>query len=331
MKIGFAGDLVLQNIQNSPHDVFGDISSFIAHHNINLCINLESPVISKGMASNKKKITLNSHINGIRYLKLIKPYLINLSNNHINDYGNPSILLTEKLLNENNLRYWGVGYSFESENIYINHINKFVLISFTDESSDTTKSMLFNDPNNLGPYCTNTKLVSKISQNYPNYRIIINIHWGKEDVLFPPISIRDLGRLLIDCGADLIIGHHPHRIQPVEKYNGKFIFYSIGNFYFNDIVFWNGRKNIYKKALKHQKEGIIPIFNIYPGKIEFASVIRLKIKNNRLFLNENGSVKYLNINYNFYKRFYFIYNYFYKIEMLIMRIFRKINLLVGNV
>lgn len=62
--------------------------------------------------------------------------------------------------------------------------------------------------------------------------IIVNFHWGEERAAVPNLNQRQLAHKAIDMGADLVIGHHPHVIQGIEKYNGKYIAYSLGNFCF---------------------------------------------------------------------------------------------------
>lgn len=63
-------------------------------------------------------------------------------------------------------------------------------------------------------------------------RIVVTIHWGIPYDRYPSELEKDKARFAIDCGADLIIGHHPHIIQPFELYKNTPIFYSIGNFAF---------------------------------------------------------------------------------------------------
>lgn len=63
--------------------------------------------------------------------------------------------------------------------------------------------------------------------------VFVNVHWGSEYQLTSTNSQKELGRRLIDAGADVIIGHHPHVTQEIELYNGKLIFYSLGNFIFD--------------------------------------------------------------------------------------------------
>lgn len=62
--------------------------------------------------------------------------------------------------------------------------------------------------------------------------IIVNVHWGQEGAKVPNSSQRKLAHNAIDLGADLVLGHHPHVLQGVEKYDGKYIVYSLGNFCF---------------------------------------------------------------------------------------------------
>ncbi|MBU8568560.1 CapA family protein [Virgibacillus pantothenticus] len=62
--------------------------------------------------------------------------------------------------------------------------------------------------------------------------VIVNMHWGIEYMEIPATYQTKFGHATIDAGADIIIGHHPHRLQSVEKYNGKYIIYSMGDYAF---------------------------------------------------------------------------------------------------
>jgi len=63
-------------------------------------------------------------------------------------------------------------------------------------------------------------------------RLVVTHHWGIPYVREPSPEDREKARLAIDCGADIVIGHHPHIIQPFEEYRSRPIFYSLGNFTF---------------------------------------------------------------------------------------------------
>jgi poly-gamma-glutamate capsule biosynthesis protein CapA/YwtB (metallophosphatase superfamily) len=61
---------------------------------------------------------------------------------------------------------------------------------------------------------------------------VVTFHWGVPYQPYPSGDDQARARLAIDCGADVVIGHHPHIVQPVEVYRGRAIFYSVGNFAF---------------------------------------------------------------------------------------------------
>jgi hypothetical protein len=63
-------------------------------------------------------------------------------------------------------------------------------------------------------------------------RIVVTFHWGVPYLREPSAADRTKARFAIDCGADVVIAHHPHIIQPFEVYRGCPIFFSIGNFVF---------------------------------------------------------------------------------------------------
>jgi poly-gamma-glutamate synthesis protein (capsule biosynthesis protein) len=62
--------------------------------------------------------------------------------------------------------------------------------------------------------------------------VVVNFHWGVERAALPDDWQVTLARRVVDAGADLIIGHHPHVLQGIERYNGSVIAYSLGNFVF---------------------------------------------------------------------------------------------------
>jgi len=64
--------------------------------------------------------------------------------------------------------------------------------------------------------------------------VIVSLHWGKEYIPVPPPDNVRLARALIEAGAHVVVGHHPHVIQPIESYQRGVICYSLGNFLFPD-------------------------------------------------------------------------------------------------
>lgn len=62
--------------------------------------------------------------------------------------------------------------------------------------------------------------------------IVVSVHWGVHHIGDPAMYQIEAGHRMIDAGADLILGHHTHRLNPIAKYRGKFIFFGLGNFAF---------------------------------------------------------------------------------------------------
>lgn len=93
--------------------------------------------------------------------------------------------------------------------------------------------------------------------------VIVSYHWGEERDYVPNERQVPLGRATIDAGADLVIGHHSHRINPVEIYKGKYICYSLGNFSFAG----NSRPDDMDTYIFQQR------FRVYPdGTVENADM-----------------------------------------------------------
>ena len=77
------------------------------------------------------------------------------------------------------------------------------------------------------------KRVEDARLTWPNALIIVSMHWGEEYVTSAPAPHQKLARALIDAGANGVLGHHPHVLQPIEVYNGAPILFSMGNLVFD--------------------------------------------------------------------------------------------------
>ncbi len=305
MNIAFTGDLVLQEINKSPSEIFQSFIEVLREKDAELCVNLESPFITNGMKPIKDKITLFATGDKIAHLKYLSPFLINLANNHINDFGNLSCELTINELKQAQFTFFGVGLEENKENVVIDSDKEIIYLAYATRSTDFTGSRLFAEKDFFGPYAPDFEQISSLKKQYPSYRVIINIHWGIEDITYPEPDKRNLAYDLIDHGADLIIGHHPHIVQPVEKYKDKYIVYSVGNFYFPDLYHPN-KDQILKKALPHQKKGIVPIFKI-GDQVELVSVLEVQIDNNNCLKVKKGKFKLLGAQNRIYKIFHPLY------------------------
>lgn len=81
-------------------------------------------------------------------------------------------------------------------------------------------------------------IVDDIRRAKTNNNIVIcSFHWGREYISYPSLEQIAIARGAIDAGCDVIVGHHPHVLNGYERYKGKYIFYSLGNFVFDQL--WN--------------------------------------------------------------------------------------------
>lgn len=141
---------------------------------------------------------------------------VNLANNHTNDYGTTGYSDTKKYLKEANID------SFGYDNVLIKEIKgiKIAFVGYTTVG--------------LWPTSTSemTKTIKSLKEEGKADIVVANFHWGIELARKMSDSQRKNAHLAIDNGADIVIGHHPHVVQGIENYKGKYIVYSLGNFVF---------------------------------------------------------------------------------------------------
>lgn len=143
--------------------------------------------------------------------------IVNLANNHVNDQGFQAAKETESLLKT----------------------GSFLTTGLTEPAYKNVRGVLFAF---LG-YCDvcwgqfkaeDEKILMEIEGAQQNADVVVvSFHWGEEYAQMPTLRQKELAHLAIDAGADLVIGHHPHWIQPIEVYKEKLIAYSLGNFIFD--------------------------------------------------------------------------------------------------
>ncbi len=262
----FVGDLILQDLEKYSDEPFKDILPLF--NDTKLVVNLESPFVDENCdIPLKNKVTLCQDESEIKYLNQLKPDLISLSNNHINDYGNESIELTKELLKQNDLVFLGTGKRDDNTHVFTDKNEKIIFIAYTTRETDLTGGYLFADDSIDGPKDIDFAEIRELRGENKDYKIVVYLHWGVEYIPLPMPFQREIAYKLIDNGIDLIVGHHAHIIQPYEVYKGKYIFYSLGNFLFADIEFFlNGKKQQMKQE-GFMKEGVICQFDIQNNKL----------------------------------------------------------------
>jgi poly-gamma-glutamate synthesis protein (capsule biosynthesis protein) len=147
--------------------------------------------------------------------------IVNLGNNHIHNFGNDGILQTKSFLTQAGVAFFGdSGLETTSEERVLLYPVKDKVLGFVNYNEFV--------PNGLPHALNDIRYLSDKAD-----LIIVYTHWGAEYVPTANAVIQEQAHSFIDAGADLVIGSHPHVTQQVETYNGKTIYYSLGNFVFD--------------------------------------------------------------------------------------------------
>lgn len=175
-------------------------------------VNFEGTLSNRG-ARQDKTFAFRGKPEYVQVLTTSSVEAANLANNHSADYGDESLADTIKYLNEAGIS------NFIGTNTAMRDINGIsvglVGIDALNEEEAQKLDKAIGTVKNLGAQL-----------------VIVSIHWGEEKENEANNAQRELAHKAIDLGADLVIGTHPHVLQGIEKYNGKYIAYSLGNFCF---------------------------------------------------------------------------------------------------
>jgi len=278
MKISFFGDTILDRVYN----IDLQIDKFI--------LNLEAPLSCRGEPA-KFKVNLCQDKYYIRSSFGKNPIAVSLANNHIMDFGEKAFLKTLEILDKEEVKYFGAG---TKENNFNNPVifefggKRVALLGYVCK---TTHPVL-GDKKSLGGAELKVENIIKDIRAIRDRVdfIIVQPHWGIQEIPFPKYSDRKIAHKLIENGADLIIGHHSHVIQSIEEYRKKYIFYGLGNFIFPNLdvpTRWNGKewtaKRVKKQEIEHRTSLVVELdknFNIsyYTTLLENGKVKKIDAK-----------------------------------------------------
>jgi len=226
ITISFAGDCTLGTDEAFPYQdslpqrlekegfdysyFFRGVSSVFEADDLTI-VNLET-TLTEASSSADKRFRFRGHPSYTNILKSGSVELVNISNNHIYDYLDEGFNDTVKALDEAGIGYCGEGHIayLEIKGIRIACVGK--MVWKPGVNADLKRDI------------RNAKENADI--------VIVSLHWGIEGTYYPDEFQRRLGCLCIDEGADIVMGHHPHVIQGIEKYKERYIVYSLGNFCF---------------------------------------------------------------------------------------------------
>jgi poly-gamma-glutamate capsule biosynthesis protein CapA/YwtB (metallophosphatase superfamily) len=243
LKLSFLGDISLNDdyiaLGKRKVNPFAALEPLLSESDF-VAGNLECMVAGQQGENLLKMPRLTTTPDTLDYLKNLHLSLAFLAQNHAYDHLEDGFRQTTAKLESLGIPWMGAGltearaerpYILEAEGIRIGFLNYV--------TADTNPNL----PETAGVYLNlfePEKCKAAIRQiRDETDHIVLSLHWGGkvEGGLFPDWPQPELAHQLIDAGADLIIGHHSHTLQPFEVYKGKYIFYSLGNFCFSDYWF----------------------------------------------------------------------------------------------
>ncbi|NVN94328.1 MAG: CapA family protein [Bacteroidetes bacterium] len=274
VNVSFLGDISLNDnyvtLYKEGINPFSNLNPYLKKTDL-IIGNLEC--FSKGdFGENKlKNPRLTTTIETLNYLKLIKLNVACLANNHVYDHLEDGFKKTTDFLQNNEISFLGASYEKgkESEPKIIEKDDlKIGLFNYVTE--DTHPNLPSNASVFLNIFNLDKALIDiKSIKNRVNHLVIL-FHWGGsvEGGNYPDWYQITISRKLIDAGADLIIGHHSHTLQPYEEYKGKYIFYSLGNFCISNFSIGNKDYNYYN----YNYISAIPTFT-FDNKIKLKKIL----------------------------------------------------------
>lgn len=200
-----------------------DLRTLFASH---ACVigNLEGPItthvsVSQGSAigaPNNYRFTFDPAV--VTFLTDANFCAVNLGNNHIGNFGAEGTAATRAFLAEKGIAAFG-DTGDDAPRFAIRTFHG-VRVAFVNDNAFAASG--------------HVRALSDVRESRTNADIVIAYtHWGAEYVTTANAVQRQSARELIDAGADVVIGSHPHVVQDVEEYKGKKIYYSLGNFIFD--------------------------------------------------------------------------------------------------
>ena len=169
--------------------------------------------------------------------------LVTLANNHTLDMGHRGVDETYEHLREAGIEYYGHQTRINASSTLYKEIEgvKFAFVGINDTHPGTD-------------IATTLDLIEEAEGEADI--TIVNVHWGAEYKELSHTRQRDLAYQFVDAGADMIIGHHPHVVQEMEIYKNRAIFYSLGNFIFDQYFSVPTQQSLGLHLVFHNTDGV---------------------------------------------------------------------------
>ncbi len=272
----FVGDIMLDRgveyytEKNGADYPFEKITDFLQETDM-VFGNLEGPIAKKPISfpDNSLKFAFAAQL--AESLRKANFGILSLANNHTLNMGQGGLEETRSLLKEANIDFAGDPVKCSED--FLLQKGGIVFLAFN-------KTFSFN--------CRDEDIIKTIGfarAAHPENFLAVSIHWGAEYKVKSSAAQKNLAHKMIDAGADLIIGQHPHVVQEAEKYNGKLIFYSLGNFIFDQSFSKNTSEGL---AIKLDFVSNASVYGLHPVKIEKGQAIIMGKESAAKFLDSLG-------------------------------------------
>lgn len=200
-------------------------------------------------------------------LKHLSIDIVSLANNHFFDLGPEGALHTIELLDHMGIKHIGAGKNLEeaSAPVIIKKDGKTVaFLAFCDWRNETVGWCPFATDDKIG---VNPMYDDHVVAEIKKYKaqcdyVVVMPHWGKEHTWVTTPQVYRMARKMMKAGADLILGSHPHRVQPVVNYKHASVAYSMGNFLFPDRLLVKPRSTFYPEEPVELSS--LPVTDEYP-------------------------------------------------------------------
>lgn len=264
MKIALLGDVGLYGRFSlksglNPNHYFSDFIKKTKDCDY-IVANLETPFTEKFKEYSAKSAYIGSFKKNIEIIKCLNISYVNLANNHTGDYGAEGYKLTKSVLSDNGIKYFGI----EGIQEYLEYESN--SICFSGFCNMDSNPVYLSNPEKINGVGVNIVDVDNIlaslhKANDAGYLNILAFHSGLEHVNLPGRADVCFARYLAKQYDFVLYGHHPHVVQAYEKVNNSYLFYSLGNFCFDD-VYSKVSRNPLVKMTEANKIGLVPILNI---------------------------------------------------------------------
>jgi len=195
--------------------------------------NLESPVARGGRAFTEKRYHYRSAPQAAAALREAGFSVVTLANNHMMDFGPSALAETRRHLENSGIACTGAGQSLAAARqpavVQVSG-RKIAFLAYSFTYPDTFYATV-NRPGTAPGLARYFREDIARAREMADY-VVVSFHWGEENATRPKTYQVSAAHRAIDAGADLVLGHHPHVLQGIERYKNGVIFYSLGNFAF---------------------------------------------------------------------------------------------------